>query len=77
MRFVVVKPGVLALHRVRALLIRQRTALMNQKRGLLAGSGIVIAQGSALLRRAVGDACQFRTELSAWLGRTPRQHSSG
>ena len=153
MRFVVVKSqaqqDVLALHRVRALLIRERTALMNQMRGLLAESGIVIAQGSATLRRAVaelrdnengptpilrgilvemserlrlfeerlkgydtritglarndqqvarlmavegvgpitatalvatvGDARQFRTgrELSAWLGLTPRQHSSG
>ena len=45
MRFVVVKSqaqqDVLALHRVRALLIRERTALMNQMRGLLAESGIV------------------------------------
>jgi transposase len=46
---------VLALHRVRALLIRERTALMNQMRGLLAESGIVIAQGSAALRRAVAE----------------------
>ena len=59
MRFVVVKSqaqqDVLALHRVRALLIRERTALMNQMRGLLAESGIVIAQGSATLRRAVAE----------------------
>ena len=43
MRFVVVKSqaqqDVLALHRVRALLIRERTALMNQMRGLLAEAG--------------------------------------
>jgi transposase len=154
MRFVVIKSqaqqDILALHRVRALLIRERTALMNQMRGLLAEDGIVIAQGSAALRRAVaelqddsetgptpilrqilvemserlrlfeerlkeydsrisgfarndqqvvrlmavegvgpiiatalvarvGDARQFRTgrELSAWLGLTPRQYSSG
>ena len=59
MRFVVVKSqaqqDVLALHRVRALLIRERTALMNQMRGLLAESGIVIPQGSATLRRAVAE----------------------
>jgi transposase len=40
MRFVTVKSqeqqDMLALHRVRALLIRERTALMNQVRGLLA-----------------------------------------
>jgi transposase len=153
MRFVVIKSqaqqDILALHRVRALLIRERTALMNQIRGLLAEDGIVIAQGSAALRRTVaelednengptpilreilvemserlrlfeerlkgydsritgfarndqqvvrlmavegvgpitatalvatvGDARQFRTgrELSAWLGLTPRQYSSG
>src|SRR5246127_967586 len=59
MRFVAVKTQtqqeVLALHRVRALLIRERTALMNQMRGLLAEDGIVIAQGSAALRRAVAE----------------------
>jgi transposase len=46
---------VLALHRVRALLIRERTALMNQMRGLLAACGIVVAQGAARLRRALAD----------------------
>src|ERR1700688_1482297 len=59
MRFVAVKSqaqqDVLALHRVRALLIRERTALMNQMRGLLAESGIVIPQGSAPLRRTVAE----------------------
>jgi transposase len=44
MRFVEVKSQaqqeVLALHRVRALLIRERTALMNQMRGLLAECGM-------------------------------------
>jgi transposase len=154
MRFVVVKSeaqqDILALHRVRALLVRERTALTNQMRGLLAEYGIVTAQGVAALRRtvaelhaegttdasqvlreilhemigrldvfeerlkaydrriamlarndeqtarlmavegvgpltatalaaSVGDARQFRSgrELSAWLGLTPRQHSSG
>jgi transposase len=59
MRFVAVKSqtqqAVLALHRVRALLIRERTALMNQMRGLLAECGIVVAQGAARLRRALAD----------------------
>jgi transposase len=154
MRFVVVKSeaqqDILALHRVRALLVRERTALTNQMRGLMAEYGIVAAQGVAALRRtvaelhmegttdvsqvlhdilhemigrldvfaerlkaydrriavlarndqqtvrlmavegvgpltatalaaSVGDARQFRSgrELSAWLGLTPRQHSSG
>ena len=57
MRFVEVKSqaqqDVMALHRVRSLLIRERTALMNQMRGLLAESGIVMAQGAAALRRAL------------------------
>jgi transposase len=35
---------VLALHRVRELLIRKRTALINQMRGLLAESGILIVR---------------------------------
>jgi transposase len=57
MRFVVAKSqaqqDVLALHRVRSLLIGQRTALMNQMRGLLAECGIVAAQGAAQLRRTL------------------------
>jgi transposase len=152
MRFVVVKSqaqqDILALHRVRALLIRERTALMNQMRGLLAEEGIVLrwvqphcvghwpscrtmktarppllardtgemserlrlfeerlkgydsritgfARNDQVVRlmavegvgpitapalvATVGDARQFRTgrELSAWLGLTPRQYSSG
>ena len=59
MRFVEVKSQaqqeVLALHRVRALLIRERTALMNQMRGLLAECGMVIAQGAARLRTALAE----------------------
>src|SRR5215472_2303707 len=57
MRFVapksVAQQDMLALHRVRALLIRERTALINQTRGLLAEYGIVVAQGPARLRRAL------------------------
>lgn len=59
MRFVAIKTqtqqAVLALHRVRALLIRERTALKNQMRGLLAECGIVVAQGAARLRRALAE----------------------
>jgi transposase len=44
-----------ALHQVRALLIRERTALMNQMRGLLVEGGIVIAQGSTTLRRKLAE----------------------
>jgi transposase len=57
MRFVTVKiqaqQDMLALHRVRSLLIRERTALMNQMRGLLAEYGVVVAQGTLQLRRAL------------------------
>jgi transposase len=59
MRFVEVKSHaqqeVLALHRIRALLIRERTALMNQMRGLLAECGVVVAQGAARLRRTLAE----------------------
>ena len=59
MRFVAVKSqaqqDVLALHRIRALLIGERTASMNQVRGLLAERGIVVAQGVAQLRRSLAE----------------------
>jgi transposase len=55
MRFVPVKSleqqAVLTLHRVRQLRVAERTALVNQTRGLLAEYGIVVAQGIARLRR--------------------------
>src|SRR5713226_7739985 len=55
MRFVAVKSqaqqDILAWHRVRSLLIRERTALMNQMRGLPAEHGVVITQGAVPLRR--------------------------
>jgi transposase len=40
-----------ALHRIRAQLIKWRTALANEIRGLLAEYGIVVARGFASLRR--------------------------
>ncbi len=57
MRFVAIKSqaqqDMMALHRVRSLLIRERTALMNEMRGLLAEYGVVVAQGALALRRAL------------------------
>lgn len=57
MRFVPIKneqqQAVLALHRARELLVGERTALINQARGLLAEYGIVVAQGPARLRAAL------------------------
>jgi transposase len=59
MRFVAIKgqaqQDMLALHRIRSLLIRERTALMNQMRGLLAECGIVAALGAPHLRRALAE----------------------
>lgn len=57
MRFVPVKSveqqDILALHRVRSELVRQRTAKVNQMRGLLAEYGVVVMQGVGQLRRAI------------------------
>jgi transposase len=53
MRFVPIKTeaqqAVLALHRVRSLLVRQRTATINAIRGLLGEFGLVAAKGAARL----------------------------
>jgi transposase len=77
MRFAAVKSQaqqeMLALHRVQSPLIRERTALMNQVRGLLAEYGVVVAAGAAHLRRTVGELLADRDEgvgelLSAALG---------
>jgi transposase len=57
MRFVPVKSveqqAVLTVHRVRALLVGERTALVNHIRGLLGEFGLVIAQGRARVRQAL------------------------
>jgi len=57
MRFVAVKSSaqqdIQAIHRVRQQLVKTRTGLVNQVRGLLAEHGIVIARGFAQLRRAL------------------------
>lgn len=77
MRFVGVKTvaqqDIQSLHRVRAELIKQRTALANQIRGLVAEYGIVAPVGIAQLRKAIpcwledaenGLTEFFRTQLS-------------
>jgi transposase len=54
MRFVPLKTveskDIQAIHRMRSRLIKERTALVNQVRGLLAERGIIIAQGITKLR---------------------------
>jgi transposase len=55
MRFVAIKSveqqDIQALHRMRSLVVGQRTALINQTRGLLLEFGIEVAQGRAALQR--------------------------
>lgn len=57
MRFVAIKTGtqqdIQALHRIRAELVRQRTAKANQIRGLLAEYGVIAPTGIGSLRRAL------------------------
>jgi len=75
MRFVAVKSvaqqDMQALHRVRTELVRQRTAKVNQIRGLLGEYGIVIAQRVTQLRRAlpvlIEDAEAVFSEPFRWL----------
>jgi transposase len=57
MRFVPVKDvgqqAVLTVHRARQLLVAERTALVNQTRGLLAEYGLIMSTGVGVLRRAL------------------------
>jgi transposase len=57
MRFVAVKSvaqqDLLALHRVRSQLVKNRTALCNQLRGLLRERGVVVRTGPIALKRAL------------------------
>jgi transposase len=59
MRFVTIKTAeqmdLLALHRVRARLVRLRTGVINQIRGFLIERGITVRQGPAPLRKALSD----------------------
>lgn len=78
---------VLALHRVRDRLIKQRTALVNQIRSLLGERGVVFDKGTAPLRRGVaewraqaqgalagviGDLCEEWQALDRRIARTER-----
>ena len=83
MRFVTVKSvaqqDLLALHRVRAQLVKGRTALCNQLRGLLRERGVVVRAGVAALKRALlvalaeesnelsGEMRELLGEMSQWL----------
>ena len=83
MRYVAVKSlaqqDLLALHRVRAQLMKQRIALSNQLRALLHERGVVARLGAAGLRQALAQALQTENsevsgamgelllELSGWL----------
>jgi transposase len=84
MRFVTVKSvaqqDLLALHRVRSQLVKSRTALCNQLRGLLRERGVVVRSGAAVLKRSLpaaladehnelsGEMRELLSEMSQWLG---------
>src|SRR5208337_1815395 len=77
MRFVAVKSvaqqDLLALHRVRAQLVKQRIALTNQIRAMLHERGMAIAKGAAGLKRGLAQALaadddQFSGELRELVG---------
>ncbi len=48
----------MTVHRARALLVSERTALVNHIRGLLSEYGVVVAQGVATLRKIVPEILQ-------------------
>ena len=67
MRFVATKSveqlDLQALHRVRARLVRHRTAVINQIRALLLERGIAVRQGQRFLRAALPDILSRETDL--------------
>jgi transposase len=83
MRFVMVKSvaqqDLLALHKVRAQLVKSRTALCNQLRGLLRERGVAVRVGVAALKRSLpaaltdesselsGEMRELLSEMSQWL----------
>lgn len=83
MRFVAVKSvaqqDLLALHRVRSQLLKNRTALCNQLRGLLRERGVAVRAGVTALKRALpmiladenselsGEIRELLCEMSEWL----------
>lgn len=56
-----------AIHRVRERLVRQRTALTNEIRGILFENGIVVPQGSAALKKTLQSIIgnEYQREVSA------------
>src|SRR5215475_3188256 len=73
MRFVPLKTvesqDIQAIHRMRSRLIKERTALVNQVRGLLAERGIVIAQGITRLRKQLPTIIEDEAHALTPLGR--------
>jgi transposase len=83
MRFVAIKAlaqqDLLALHRVRSQLLKHRTALCNQLRGLLRERGVAIRAGATALKRALptilaeenseisGEVRDLLIEMGGWL----------
>jgi transposase len=83
MRFVSIKTvaqqDVLALHRIRSLLLKNRTALCNQLRGILRERGVAVRTGVTALKRALptilaeenselsGEVCDLLIEMADWL----------
>ena len=67
MHFVSIKTpeqmDLLALHRVRSRLVRQRTGVANQIRGFLLERGITVRQGVVPLRRALPDILSANTDV--------------
>src|SRR5512132_3504273 len=67
MRFVTIETAeqmdLLALHRVRARLVGQRTGVINQIRGFLIERGITVRQGVVPLRRALPDILSANTDV--------------
>lgn len=73
MRFVGIKnveqQDVLAIHRVRERLVKERTAIVNQIRGLLMEYGVVIAQGVAQIRKHLSSIIEDEENELTLMGR--------
>lgn len=73
MRFVSIKEvdqqDILAIHRVRERLVKERTALVNQTRGLLMEYGIVVAQSVVQLRKKLSCILEDTANELSSLGR--------
>lgn len=74
MRFVGIKnieqQDIQAIHRIRDRLVKERTALVNQIRGLLAEYGIVVSQGIANIRKKLPEILEDATNELSHLGRS-------